>query len=389
MVNYNMKLAAALRLRHGTHVALLQTAGDSYIVARDGRSGRSHDARAPLVRLLQSEPRACRHKVVFTSHPPNQAEKGMARMCGVRTIGYLQGPTERWHDMRRSGFDDTPQTGNTLGYRDWFNRPHLERASIERWLKSQNISYQWSERHRSLTGAGPTSGDELQLVAALTAGEPDPVMQDIVGTLLAFCVVEVVHGRHRANPGREREHFGQNIGSVLVDGKGRLVAWGVTHDLGNPTLHAEVNIIQYYQAKTGGAQLPGNGTIYTTLEPCEMCAGLLHVATPGNFRVVCGQSDPNLGWTVLRNSSRRSMMSTARGVILPGVSWTDLREARLGGRPGFADGLVQGTPQTPIHGDTHALLYRLAERYLSGDALMQWRGTLAAFLGRVRSGTGA
>ena len=391
MVNYNMKLAAALRLRHGAHVALLQAGGDSYLVARDGRSGRTHDNRAPVVRLLQSDPRACKNKVVFTSHPPNHAEKGMARMCGVRTIGYLQGPTERWHDMRRSGYNDTPQTGTTLGYRDWFNRPQLERARIERWLRNQNIRYQWAEGSRGHSGAGAPTAEQSRLITDLgtiDGHQIDRTARDTVGMLLAFAVVEAVHGRYRNNPQRGRGYHGQNIGGVLVGGDARLLAWGVNTNVSNTTLHGEVNIVQFFQAKTGGAQLPSRGTLFTTLEPCEMCSGMLHVTTPGNFRVICGQKDPNLGWTALRSGSKGSQMSMSRGPILPGVTWSDLLDARLGASGTFATRFLEQKETATLLGDAHAMLYHMAKLYLSGDALKRWRQTLAQFLEGVRGGMG-
>lgn len=391
MVNYNMRLAAALRLRYGCHVALVQTGGDSYLLARDGRVGRAHDNQAPVVRLLQSEPRTCKSKMIFTSHVPNHAEKGMARMCGVRSIGYLQGPTERWHDMRRSGYSDTPQTGTTLGYRDWFNRPQLERNRIVGWLRNQNVRYQWAESGRGRQGAGTTGPDARRLITdlgSLASHGIDQTARDTVGMLLAFAVVEAVHGRYRNNPQRGRGYHGQNIGGVLVAGDGRLLAWGVNTNLGNTTLHGEVNIVQCFQSKTGGAQLPSNGTLYTTLEPCEMCAGMLHVTTPGNFRVVCGQDDPNLGWTALRNGSKGNMMSTTRGPILPGVTWADLLAARLGASGTFATRFLEQGETGTLLGDAHVMLHHMAKLYLSGDALARWRQTLAAFLQSVRGGMG-
>lgn len=391
MVNYNMKLAAALRLRHGSHVALLQTSGDGYLVARDGRAGRAHDNRSPVVRLLQSEPRACKNKIIFTSHPPDHAEKGMARLCGVRTLGYLQGPTERWHDMRRSSYSDIPQTGTTLGYRDWFNRPQLERTHIERWLRNQNITYQWAEDRRGLSGAGEPAEDASRLITdlgSMQAHQIDQTARDTIGALLAFAVVETVHGKYRDNHMRGHGYYGQNIGGVLVSGQGRVLAWGVNTNLANTTLHGEVNIVQYVQRQTGGAQLPSNGTLYTTLEPCEMCAGMLYVTAPGNFRVVCGQSDPNVGWTALRNGSRGNLLTTTRGPILPGVTWSDLLEARLGASGTFATRFLEQQSTGALFGDAHAMLYQMAKLYLQGDALRRWRETLARFLTGVRTSMG-
>jgi tRNA(Arg) A34 adenosine deaminase TadA len=104
---------------------------------------------------------------------------------------------------------------------------------------------------------------------------------------------------YRAEVNRTEDFWGHNIGSILVDG-GVIVAWGVNTNHAEKWRHAEVNMVRSY-----GRQLPRNATIYTTLEPCEMCAGLItRTAGTNPITVVYAMQDPTLGTTTLRESDR-------------------------------------------------------------------------------------
>lgn len=66
------------------------------------------------------------------------------------------------------------------------------------------------------------------------------------------------------------------VGAVLVDENNDLIASARNsvechHD---PSAHAELNVIRKASAILGNHRLAGT-TLYVTLEPCAMCAGLL------------------------------------------------------------------------------------------------------------------
>ncbi|MFE8598202.1 nucleoside deaminase [Archangium violaceum] len=95
---------------------------------------------------------------------------------------------------------------------------------------------------------------------------------------------------------------GYNIGSVLVDPSGRLVCWarnavGVT---GNKTQHGEVRLMTNYLHNTTGGALGGGYTVYTTLEPCAMCSGMMTLMSVKS--TVYGQADPDFGKALERLS---------------------------------------------------------------------------------------
>jgi tRNA(Arg) A34 adenosine deaminase TadA len=87
---------------------------------------------------------------------------------------------------------------------------------------------------------------------------------------------------------------GHNIAAVLVDPNGRISAWArnCSFATGNTTHHAESTLIEDYLSSTDSRNLKGH-TLYTTLEPCAMCAGMMIIA--GVRRVVYGQTDPGFG----------------------------------------------------------------------------------------------
>ncbi len=83
------------------------------------------------------------------------------------------------------------------------------------------------------------------------------------------------------------------VGALLVQ-DGEVIGRGFncpisTHD---PSAHAEMVAIRDAAKAVGNYRLPGS-TLYVTLEPCSMCAGLIVHARVA--RVVFGASEPKAG----------------------------------------------------------------------------------------------
>jgi tRNA(Arg) A34 adenosine deaminase TadA len=83
---------------------------------------------------------------------------------------------------------------------------------------------------------------------------------------------------------------GYNIAAVIVDKNQMPVYYGLNsiNSTDNATQHGEVRAITVYLAKEKCFNLEGF-TIYTTLEPCIMCAGMMTMTAVK--RVVYGQHD--------------------------------------------------------------------------------------------------
>ena len=80
--------------------------------------------------------------------------------------------------------------------------------------------------------------------------------------------------------------------AVVVDGRVIARAHNLRESLIDPTAHAEILCIKKAAKKLGGWRL-NNATLYTTLEPCPMCAGaLVHSRVK---ELVYGADDPKAG----------------------------------------------------------------------------------------------
>src|SRR5262249_982770 len=123
----------------------------------------------------------------------------------------------------------------------------------------------------------------------------------------------------------QRAHYytGNNIGAVMVEGA-RIIGWGINMKEQNSTYHAETAMIQAYLARTRKAQLPDNCKIYTTLECCHMCSGLI-TQVGKNVQVYYGLKDPIVKEpnTLERKVNGCSQILRANTPILHGVIRND------------------------------------------------------------------
>ena len=94
-----------------------------------------------------------------------------------------------------------------------------------------------------------------------------------------------------AHEARERDEV--PIGTCIVVGETVLaVAGNRTRTDGDPTAHAEIVALREAAAKFGNYRLP-DAVVYSTIEPCVMCAGALIQARIG--RLVYGARDERAG----------------------------------------------------------------------------------------------
>jgi len=84
------------------------------------------------------------------------------------------------------------------------------------------------------------------------------------------------------------------IGAVVIDANGDLLAAASNRTIidSDPTAHAEILALRIAAHKIGNYRLTGC-TLYTTIEPCVMCAGALVNARID--RIVFGAHDERFG----------------------------------------------------------------------------------------------
>lgn len=117
----------------------------------------------------------------------------------------------------------------------------------------------------------------------------EPAKQEIdeIFSLLTYALV-YANWQPASVPRSQRR--GYNIGAVLVDKENKPVFCGLNciNSTDNSTQHGEVRAIIAYLEQTRRFNLDGF-TIYTSLEPCIMCAGMMTMTDID--RVVYGQKD--------------------------------------------------------------------------------------------------
>lgn len=117
--------------------------------------------------------------------------------------------------------------------------------------------------------------------------------RDEIYMLAAYAVV---YNDWQDGSGQKRGH---NIGSVLVSPDGKIVNWARNCNaaLSNGTQHGEVRLMMGYLNRVGGYTLK-DYTVYTTLEPCAQCSGMMVLTNVK--RTVYGQTDPGFGKAIER-----------------------------------------------------------------------------------------
>ncbi len=109
------------------------------------------------------------------------------------------------------------------------------------------------------------------------------------------------------------------IGACLIDNQGKLlaVAGNRTISDNDPTAHAEILVLREAARKIGNYRLTET-TVYTTIEPCAMCAGALVNARIK--RLVFGAKDERFGavesvFNICNNSSLNHQIEIKSGVL--------------------------------------------------------------------------
>ncbi len=118
------------------------------------------------------------------------------------------------------------------------------------------------------------------------------------------------------------------VGAVVVlDGQVIARAHNRTRTECDPTAHAEVLALRA-AAKVVGAQRLVGATVYTTVEPCFMCAGALSHARVA--RVVWAVRDPKFGGAVSLGSVLTDPRMNHRCTVAEGECADEVRELLRG-----------------------------------------------------------
>ncbi len=127
---------------------------------------------------------------------------------------------------------------------------------------------------------------------------------------------------------KDQEMGGTNIGAVTVY-QGKIIAWGLNSLAQNKTYHAETVMLGAYLAKNNVSAMPSGVHIYTTLQPCRMCAGFIVRVCP-NARVYYGLRDQQLS-TILTAGATNGCKEVAVTTKFKSINEQQGRLNSLGG----------------------------------------------------------
>jgi tRNA(Arg) A34 adenosine deaminase TadA len=140
---------------------------------------------------------------------------------------------------------------------------------------------------------------------------------------------------------RAREHGNHPFGALLVDAGGEVVVEGENTVVTGPdcTGHAETNVIRVASERFDSRFLQGC-TLYTSTEPCAMCAGAIYWANVR--RVVFALSEEDLRGIAGGNPENALLAVPCREVFARGnheveVSGPHLQEQARAVHQGFWD----------------------------------------------------
>ena len=121
-----------------------------------------------------------------------------------------------------------------------------------------------------------------------------------------------------------REHGNHPFGSLLVDGDGKVVleAENTVVTGRDVTAHAEQNLVREARARFGPDELEAC-TLYTSTEPCAMCAGAIFWSGIG--RVVFALSSATLGEIVQDPTGAQTLAISCRDVFARGGRPVDVQ----------------------------------------------------------------
>lgn len=302
-----------------------------------------------IVNLLQSSVGAglgVSRVWIYANYEPTEACKGMARlMTRGGLIFFRQGGVMKcWEAARtNAGFvalrwnyspkptiwqwfaprgSDASSRISAIGKNTHGRHRNGSVAELAVWLKKdvddfkKLVATTGRGREPATQFADPKNGGIFEIVRHLKTDKD----RDDFFSLLAQELVFRLTGRV-PNIGADQK-AGHNIGSLLVNKSWQVVGWAVNTNRQNGTFHGETNLVQAFEGY-GNRELPAGGTLYTSLEPCEMCSGVIRKAVaPADkkFRVVYIQKDATLSDTALRAADSPIGLSKSAAVSEADVS---------------------------------------------------------------------
>ena len=130
-------------------------------------------------------------------------------------------------------------------------------------------------------------------------GNTDPLNEEMKSVYALMAIRLAFHFRQGNGRKKLKLPYGWPVVCIIASKEGQILSWGINtkgDNLVDLTKHAEINAISaYLDLHKGATLLPEGALIFTSLKPCQMCAGAIAVTTAPFFKnldVRFGQLDP-------------------------------------------------------------------------------------------------
>ncbi|WPB80145.1 deaminase [Archangium violaceum] len=278
------QLAIAHRLTTGKELAvLLDSSWDVKAIGRHAQLG-GKTAHTAIINVLQNHPVEKTFTCLSTYEPAAMC-KGMAHNLGV-TLLQVDGELEQGDELEVRKLPDAAKEP------EGFLKKARRLKGVAGLLFTQFETAPSSEARLTLSAALARVLSRLPDPAPFrgAAGDVTDMFMLSVFSLVGLSWTDPKR-MHAQNLTRGERLCGNNVGAIIVKDN-TIIAWGLNSGAEHLTFHAETVAIQSYLARTGKTSLPADCVLYTTLQPCKMCAGLILQTCPG-ASVVYGLRD---GW---------------------------------------------------------------------------------------------
>jgi tRNA(Arg) A34 adenosine deaminase TadA len=262
--------ALGLRSDHNKPVAICQLASGDLYYSRHEKVGKEpYDAGSILIQglLVNKQPADLNNAVVVTTYEPDTMLEGMLAMLTRGATRIAPCPSTRninWNNVKAAKQKAKGQFKGEVNFEQ-------ERDQLKRFICPEPLSPQLDLTSTDNTPhVGYHTVHRIYLMAAYS--------------LLRLHDVTTPDGKY--------------VAAILAGKDGKILAWGLNTNKGNKSLHAEVNMLQsfhkYRQKPLGRSGLPEGCRIYSTLQCCKMCSGMIVASTrkPDLIRVYYGMTDP-------------------------------------------------------------------------------------------------
>lgn len=314
----------------GSEVAIRFEANGKIIAIGINDARSVYDARSAIINVLQNS-KSTQETFIATSYlADNTDEKslGMCAMQKIKRVYFLNkkkicslknqvGKETPWKEViPMNKFEGKQVSFNSLDStspKEWLNQiaanpPKPTTDSVTAYMykcykKATRFNYFENFPDLTLPANLPSPGRRVN----------NALRHEIFNKLAWAIVGEAISQRSIRYPD------GHNIGSVLRGPEDQILAWGINTGSGsqNNTLHGEVNLILNYRKHTIQGKAIGEGLandekpiVYSTLEPCHMCAGII---AAGGDHLTCYYSQIDEG--IKKNALKRKSHDSSQLVI--------------------------------------------------------------------------